>query len=71
MESRLGSCNAFDLAQLMFGLGAMYDGRMAGVAYPHSLLRAVEQYSCSMIPSFLPQVPLRQNHEAHHMPEYD
>ena len=62
MELRLGGCNAYDLAQLMFGLGAMYEGRMAGAAYPDSLLRQVELHACSMIQTFLPQVQLASKH---------
>lgn len=56
VESRLGGCNAHDLSQLMFGLGAMKEGSMQGLAFPPSLLRSVEQHACSMIPSFQPQV---------------
>ncbi|KAK9788859.1 hypothetical protein WJX73_001992 [Symbiochloris irregularis] len=55
LESRLGGCNAHDLAQLMFGLGAMKEGGMQGLAFPASLLRSVEQQACSMTPSFQPQ----------------
>lgn len=53
MELRLGGCNAYDLSQLMYGLGAMHDGR---AKLPASLLRSVERQACSMIGSFLPQV---------------